>query len=155
MLGNTENLQWIFRFIVQITIGKSLWRNWTVNPCASIVGWKALLIMSYILANSLTWHDHCRTQSIFGDTVYLCYCKLRLVTPLPPFLPMTGLRGRKIFSILVTLEVLKVLKLLLKNVEEILFGQIFFGCLYSTNSNKACLGSPVTILFFSILHTLS
>ena len=23
----------------------------------------------------------CRTQSIFGDTVYWCYCKFRLVTP--------------------------------------------------------------------------
>ena len=26
-------------------------------------------------------HIHCQTQSIFGDTVYLCYCKFRLVTP--------------------------------------------------------------------------
>ena len=25
----------------------------------------------------------CRTQSIFGDTIYSCYCKLRLVTQLP------------------------------------------------------------------------
>ena len=25
----------------------------------------------------------CRTQSIFGDTNYSCYCKVRLVTPLP------------------------------------------------------------------------
>ena len=30
------------------------WRNCTVNPCASTIGWKALLIMSYILPNSWT-----------------------------------------------------------------------------------------------------
>ena len=31
----------------------------------------------------------CRTQGIFGDTVYSCYCKLRLVTP-PPWWGLTG-----------------------------------------------------------------
>ena len=84
----------------------------------------------------------CRTQSIFGDTVYSCYCKLRLVTPTP----WLGLRGQKLL-ILITLDcwkrhfleknyiensfyllkVLKVLKLLFENVEEILFGWIFLG----------------------------
>ena len=37
---------------------------------------------------------HCQTQSIFGDIVYSCYCKLRLVTPLP----MVGTEGTKIFD---------------------------------------------------------
>ena len=33
----------------------------------------------------------CRTQSMFGDTVYSCYCKFRLVTP------MMGAEGTKMF----------------------------------------------------------
>ena len=33
----------------------------------------------------------CRTRSIFGDTVYSCYCKLRLVTS------MVGAEGTNIF----------------------------------------------------------
>ena len=40
----------------------------------------------------------CQTQSIFGDTVYLCYCEFRLVT-----LPWWGLRGQKLL-ILTTLD---------------------------------------------------
>ena len=40
----------------------------------------------------------CRTQSIFGDTVYLCYCEFRLVT-----LPWWELRGQKLL-ILTTLD---------------------------------------------------
>ena len=34
----------------------------------------------------------CQTQSIFGDTVYLCYYKLRLVIPSPP-LPSSNSEG--------------------------------------------------------------
>ena len=87
-------------------------------------------------------HWQCWTQSIFGDTIY---CKLRLGTckaPPPPPPPWWGLRGWN-FLILITLDCLKrcfweknhiklfiyyiyLLKLLLKNVEEI-FGQIFLG----------------------------
>ena len=44
--------------------------------------------------------NHCRTQSIFWDTIYSCHCKLRLVTPRPP---LWGLSGRK-FLILITLD---------------------------------------------------
>ena len=36
--------------------------------------------------------NQCRAQSIFGDTVYSCYCKLRLVTP------QYGAEGTKIFD---------------------------------------------------------
>ena len=41
-----------------------------------------------ILPNSASWIQ-CQTQSIFGDTIYWCYCKFRLVTP-----PWWELRGR-------------------------------------------------------------
>ena len=95
----------------------------------------------------------CWTQSIFGDAVYLCYCKFRLVTP--PLPPWWGLRGWK-FLILTTLnrwkrhfweknyiknyfyllKSTKVLKLLLKNVEEILFEQIFLGTHTSQTVSK-------------------
>ena len=37
-----------------------------------------------------------QTQSIFGDTVYLCYGKLRLVTPPPP---LVGAEEMKIFDL--------------------------------------------------------
>ena len=38
----------------------------------------------------------CQTQSIFGDTVYSCYCKRRLVTP--PTLPSRVAEGMEIFD---------------------------------------------------------
>ena len=91
-------------------------------------------------AKYLTWQ--CRTQSIFGDTVYSCYCKFKLLTP-PPW---WGLRGRK-FLILTTLDrwkrhfreqnyiencfyllkSTKHTKTTSKNVEEILYGGIFWA----------------------------
>ena len=37
----------------------------------------------------------CRTQSIFGDTVYSCHCKFRLVNPPSP---MVGAEGTKHFD---------------------------------------------------------
>ena len=37
------------------------------------------------------WWQQYRTQSIFGDTVYSCYCKFRLVTPYGKFLILTNL----------------------------------------------------------------
>ena len=42
-------------------------------------------------------HWQCRIQSIFEDTVYLCYCKLTLVPSPPPPNPMVGAERMKIF----------------------------------------------------------
>ena len=41
-------------------------------------------------------HKQCWPQSIFGDTIHLCYCRLRLVTRKSPL--MVGAEGRKIFD---------------------------------------------------------
>ena len=66
----------------------------------------------------------CRTQSIFGDTVFSCYCKLRLVTP-----HGGGLRGRK-FLILITLDRWK------KHFREKNYIENYFYVLKSTKSTK-------------------
>ena len=36
-----------------------------------------------LLSRKLQDHAHCWTQSMFGDAICSCYCKLRLVTPSP------------------------------------------------------------------------
>ena len=43
----------------------------------------SVLQKEVLLSRELQDHAHCWTQSIFGATVYLCYCKLRLATPSP------------------------------------------------------------------------
>ena len=68
--------------------------------------------------------DQCRTQSIFGDTVYLCYCKFRLVTP-----SWWGLRRRR-FLILTTLDRWK------RHFWEQNYIENYFYLLKSTKSTK-------------------
>ena len=43
------------------------------------------------------FRNQCQTQSIFGDTIYLCYYKLRLVT-CEWLAPMVGAEGTNIFD---------------------------------------------------------
>ena len=109
-----------------------------------------------------------RTHSIFGDAVYSCYCKFRLVIPppLPPF-PWWGLRGRK-FLILTILDCWKrhfreqnyienyfyLLKRTTstettsqKYWRNIIWAD-FFGCPYRSNSIKTGLGSAVKTFGF-------
>ena len=45
---------------------------------------------------SFGYSQQCRTKGIFGDTIYSCYCKLRLV--IPPPLPVVGAEGMKMFD---------------------------------------------------------
>ena len=66
----------------------------------------------------------CQTQSLFGDTVYPCYCKLRLVTPY-----VGGLRGRKLL-ILITLHRWK------RHFREKNYIENYFYLLKSTKSTK-------------------
>ena len=66
----------------------------------------------------------CQTQSIFGDTVYSCSCKFRLVTP-----PWLGLRVRK-FLILTTLDRWK------RHFREQNYIENYFYLLKSTKSTK-------------------
>ena len=40
--------------------------------------------------------EQCRTQSIFGNIIYSCYYKFRVVTPQPPL--YVGAEGQKIFN---------------------------------------------------------
>ena len=90
----------------------------------------------------------------------MCYCKFRLVTPLPPLPPWWGLRGQKIL-ILTTLDCWKRhfqkqnyienYFYLLKSTKStkttsqkcwrniIIWGDLF-GCPYQPNSIKTCLG---------------
>ena len=99
----------------------------------------------------------CRTQNIFGDIVYSCYCKLRLVT-----LPWWGQRARK-FLISITLDrwkrhfweknYIENYFYLLKSTKSTktssrkcwrnIIWADFFGRPYRTNGIKTRLGSPV------------
>ena len=99
----------------------------------------------------------CQTQSIFGDTVYSCSCKFRLVTS-----PWLGLRVRK-FLILTTLDrwkrhfreqnYIENYFYLLKSTKSTkttsqkswrnIIWVDFFGRAYRSNGIKTLLGSPV------------
>ena len=82
-------------------------------------------ITSNILKTAFhTFHLQCRILSIFGDTVYPCYCKFRLVTP-----AWWGLRGRK-FLILATLDRWK------RHFREQNYIENYFYLLKSTKSTK-------------------
>ena len=101
----------------------------------------------------------CRTQSIFGDTAYSCYCKLRLKTP-----PWWGLRRQKIL-ILITLdcwkrhfqeknyienyfyllESTKSTKTTSQKCSRNIISADFFECPYRTNDIKTHLGWPVDV----------
>ena len=97
----------------------------------------------------------CQIQSIFGDTVYLCYCKLRLVTP-----SWWGLRGWKIFILIALdrwkrhfreknyienyfylLKSTKSTKTTFRKCWRNIIWVDFFGCPYRTNGIKTHLGS--------------
>ena len=102
----------------------------------------------------------CQTQSIFGDTIYSCYCKFRLLTPPPHW---WGLRGWN-FLIVTTLDFWKRYFrdhncignyfYLLKSTKSTkttsqkcwrnIIWADFFGHPYWSNGIKTCLGSPVT-----------
>ena len=48
---------------------------------------------------SFGYSQQCRTKGIFGDTIYSCYCKLRLViSPFPLPLPLAGAERMKMFD---------------------------------------------------------
>ena len=101
----------------------------------------------------------CQTESTFGDTVYLCYCKLRLVTA-----PRHGGGwGDEKLLILITLDcwkrhfweknyiesyfyLLKSTKSTKTTSQKCWINTIwadFFGCPYHRNSIKTCLGLPL------------
>ena len=117
-------------------------------------------------------------DSIFGDTVYSCYCKLRLVTPFQPPLPpplhththtytMVGAEGTKIFN-LITLDrwkrhfreknYIENYFYFLKNTKSTkttsqkcwvnIIWADFFGRSYRTNCTQTRLGSPVILYNF-------
>ena len=105
--------------------------------------------------------SQCRTQSIFGDTVYSFYCKFKLVSH-----PWWGLRGRK-FLILTTLDCwkrhfreqkfienyfylpknVKSTKTTSQKCRRNIIWADFFGSPYRTNGIKTRLGSPVPVPF--------
>ena len=108
-------------------------------------------------------HVQCQTQIIFGDTIYSCYCKFKLVTP-PPFPPPHGGGwGVEKFLILITLDCWKRhfqeqnyienYFYLLKSTKSTkttsqkcwrnIIWADFFGCPYWSNDIKTHLGSPV------------
>ena len=111
-------------------------------------------------------HFQYRPQSILGDTIYSCYYKLRLVTP------MVGAEGTKIFDFDNPRSLEKALsgkklhrKLLLLTKKHYKYWNYFsrmlkkyyladfFGRPYHTNGIKTRRGSPVT-LFSAICYDL-
>ena len=78
-----------------------LWKGFQFLPCekavlkqkSPIFNLKPYLETSIGPCDARIIYWLCRTQSIFGDTVYSCYCKLRLMTPPPT----VGTEGTKIF----------------------------------------------------------
>ena len=104
----------------------------------------ALLLFWTIQVYQNHLHSQCRTQSIFGDSIYSCYCKLRLVTPPPP--PWLGLRGQKIL-ILITLDRWK------RHFREKNYIENYFSLLESTKSSKTTSQNVEEILFGRIFWT--
>ena len=86
---------------------------------------KIFFLDSLLITEGGPFLCQCRTQSISGDTVYSCYCKLRLLNP-----PWWGLRGRKLL-ILITLDHWK------RHFRENNYIEIYFYLLKSTKSTKA------------------
>ena len=98
---------------------------------------------SILIVDHFSLTFQCWTQSMFGDTIYLCYCKFRLV-PLPSP-PWWGLRGWK-FLILITVDCWK------RHFLEQNYIENYFYLLKSTKSFQAtfqkCLRNIIWADFF-------
>ena len=111
-------------------VRKRLFRTFFLDSCFQkhselLILQKTQLLWNQSFKQNLThMTSQCWTESIFGDTVYLCYCKFRLVTP-----PWWGLRGQKNF-ILTTLDHWK------RHFREQNYMKNYFYLLKSTNSTK-------------------
>ena len=112
----------------------------------------------------------CQTHSIFEDTVYSCYCKLRLVTWPPPLSPMVGAEGTKnlitldrwkrhfreknyIENYFYFLKSTKITKIVSQKCWRNIIWADFFGRPYRTNGIKTCRSSPVVCKIQWIIPT--
>ena len=97
---------------------------------------RKFLFLSEPSCNSTFDTTQCRTRGIFGDNVYSCYCKFRLMTLPPPPLPLPlphhgggGAEGIKIL-ILTTLDCWK------RHFREQNYIENYFYLLKSTKTTK-------------------
>ena len=92
--------RWFVKFINKVYLGRHfvlIRSSWRILPYLVGLLWQTLLSQISLLGGTLlvqtglpeqtllapanVWINvQCQTQSMFGDTVYSCYCKLTLVT---------------------------------------------------------------------------
>ena len=128
-LDRLRTIRLVFVFIVALEKARLLWKR-LVKQSSNLASF-----CSYWINDDGKWLMQCRIQSIFWDTLYSCYCKLRLVNP-----PWWGLRGRNYFYLLKSTKSTKTTsQKCWRNIIRV----DFFGRPYHTNGIKDTI--PLTV----------